>query len=323
MSKAGYEHNTNTGGGIEYYMKNGFVPYPIPEKSNGMHKDGAGMTLDYSYQDWCLAQLAQNLGKTGDYNYFMERSANWKNLFDPSTGWIRPKNVEGKWKEPFDPFEYENGFVEANGAQSTWYVPHDPAGLSELMGGKEKMAQRLDSMFSIAEKLGFTSGTSHAQELHKEYKRIPINYGNQPSTQTAAIFNSIGRPDLSQYWTTKVANTIFSGLSPEKGYNGDEDQGMMGSLAVLMKIGLFELDGGCSDTPRYSITAPAFDQVIIKLNPEYYPGKEFRIIAKNRKENNCYIKSATYNNQDINGVFIKHTDVVNGGELQLELTDKH
>jgi predicted alpha-1,2-mannosidase len=323
MSKAGYEHNTNTGGGIEHYMKNGFVPYPIPEESNGMHKDGAGMTLDYAYQDWCLAQLAQNLGKTNDYNYFTERSSNWKNLFDPSTGWIRPKNIDRNWKEPFDPFEYENGFVEANAAQSTWYVPHDPAGLSQLMGGNEKMAHRLDSMFRIAEKLGFTSGTSHAQELHKEYKRIPINYGNQPSTQTAAIFNSIGRPDLSQYWTKKVANTIFSGLTPETGYNGDEDQGMMGSLAVLMKIGLFELDGGCSASPQYSITAPAFDRVIIKLNPEYYPGKEFRIVAINRKENHFYIKSATFNNQELNGVFIKHADVVNGGDLQLELTDKY
>ncbi|MDP3433743.1 MAG: glycoside hydrolase family 92 protein, partial [Bacteroidota bacterium] len=138
MGKAGYEHNTAIGGGIEYYIERGYVPYPLLPKM-GFHQEGAAQTLEYASQDWCLAQMAQSLGKQEDYDYFMKRSSNWKNLYDAQSGWIRPKDLEGKWKDPFDPYQYQNGFVEANAAQTTWFVPQDLKGLAELMGGKDKM----------------------------------------------------------------------------------------------------------------------------------------------------------------------------------------
>ncbi len=322
MSKAGYEHETTVGGGLEYYISNGYVPNPIPVESKGMHMDGAGMTLEYAYQDWCLAQLAEALGESRDHLIFLKRSEYWKNLFDRTTGWIRPRDAQGNWLTPFDPFAYENGFVESNASQATWFVPHDPVGLAEQMGGKERMANQLDSLFRIADKLNFTSGNSHEQELHPEYQRIPVNYGNQPSIQAASIFSYIGRPDLSQYWTKRVSERIFSGVNPDTGYNGDEDQGMMGSLAVLMKIGLFELDGGCSPEPSYALTAPAFDEVIIHLDPKYYPGKEFRIKVSNRGTDSPYIKKVVLNELPIDGFFIPHSTVVNGGELKLELSEQ-
>ena len=322
MGKAGYEHTTNIGGGLKYYMEKGFVPYPIPEGKFGSHQDGASQTLEYAYQDWTLAQLAKKLNHEEDYNYFMARSKNYQNVFDKSIGWMRPKNVEGKWFENFDPYQYENGFIESNGAQSTWFVPHDISGLAELMGGKEKAVTKLNTQFEAAQKMKFTSGTSHDAELHPEYSRIPINFGNQPSIQTSFIFNLLGRPDLTQYWTRNVVKETFSGLAPNTGYNGDEDQGFMGSLNVLLKIGLFQMNGGTEENPAYQIGSPIFNKVTIQLNPKYYKGKDFVIKAGNNSAENIYINTINFNNKPISKFSISQEEITNGGELILEMSNK-
>jgi len=322
MGKAGYEHHTNWGGGLEYYIENGYVPYPIPEGKFGFHQDGASLTMEYAYQDWTLAQLAKKLGREKDYQYFMKRSLNYKNGYDSESTWMRPKDINGRWLADFDPYKYEHGFNESNGAQSTWFVPHDIPGLAELMGGKEKAVQKLSEQFESAQKMGFTSGRGHDKELHPEYRRIPINYGNQPSMQTAQVFNYLDRPDLAQYWTRKVVETAFSGLSPATGFNGDEDQGLMGSLSVLMKIGLFQMNGGTEENPEYQIGSPIFDKVTILLNPDFYSEKTFTIEAKNISLAHPYVKSLMLNGQALDNNSITHDDLVKGGSLLLEMTDK-
>jgi predicted alpha-1,2-mannosidase len=321
MGKAGYEHNTNSGGGLKYYLDNGFVPYPLPDGEFGSHQDGASQTLEYAYQDWTLAQLAKKLNHEKDYNYFMARSKNYQNVFDKSTGWMRPKDVSGKWRENFDPYQYENGFIESNAAQSTWFVPHDINGLAELMGGKEKAAAKLNSQFETAKNLKYTSGTSHDAELHPEFSRIPINFGNQPSMETSNIFNLLGRPDLTQYWTRNVVKETFSGLSPATGYNGDEDQGLMGSLNVLLKIGLFQMNGGTEENPVYQIGSPIFNKVSIQLNPKYYSGKNFVISATNNSPEKIYINEIKYNNAPVEKFSISHNEITMGGELILEMSN--
>jgi len=322
MAKAGYEHNTNIGGGLQYYLEKGFVPYPLPEGNFGSHEDGASQTLEYAYQDWTLAQLAQKLNHQQDYLYFMARSKNYQNVFDKSIGWMRPKNVDGKWRENYDPYQYENGFIEANGAQSTWFVPHDIEGLAELMGGKEKAVSKLNNQFEMAKSLKYTSGTSHDAELHPEFSRIPVNFGNQPSMQTSNVFNLLQRPDLTQYWTRNVVKETFSGLSPATGYNGDEDQGLMGSLNVLLKIGLFQMNGGTDKDAVYQIGSPLFNKISIELNPKYYSGKKFVIKANNNSGDNVYIKDLKYNNKTVENYSISHQDITNGGELILEMSDQ-
>lgn len=322
MAKAGYEHNTKLGGGLNYYIKQGFVPYPIPEGNFGYHQNGPSLTLEYAYQDWCLAQFAKALGKQEDYDYFLTRSKNYRNVFDPTTGWVRPKNQMGEWLEPYDPYEHGTGFTEANGAQNTWFVPHDLEGLAELMGGRDKAVAKLYHQFEEAKKLDFTSGTSHAQEQHPEYSRIPINYGNQPSIQTAFIFQHMGRPDLTQYWAKEVAKSVYEGLSTGRGYNGDEDQGLMGSLAVLMKIGLFQMTGGAELNPVYQITGPSFDRIEIELNKEYYEGKKIVIEVENNGGKNYYIKSASFNNDAMKSYTLNHDQLVGGGTLKLEMSSK-
>ena len=318
MSRAGYEHNTLLGGGLEYYIKQGFVPYPIPEGKFGSHQDGASLTLEYAYQDWTLAQLAKRLGKEFDYEYFMHRSFNYRNVFDPNAGFMRPKDVFGNWQEDFDPYRYENGFNESNSAQATWFVPHDLIGLASLMGGREAAVKKLNRQFEIAELQGFTSGTSHDKEMHPEYSRIPINYGNQPSIQTAFIFGELGRPDLTQYWSRKVTDRVFGGLSPATGYNGDEDQGLMGSLAVLLKMGLFQLNGGTESDPEYQIGSPLFDRIEFDLHPAYYSAKTF--VIENERENpaDFQIFSVHLNDKLHPSFTIKHSQISSGGRLKLK-----
>lgn len=321
MEKAGYEHTTNIGGGLKYYLDKGYVPYPIPEGKFGSHQDGASLTMEYAYQDWTLAQLAKKMGHKADYDYFLARSSNYKNVFDKKIGWMRPKDVEGTWKSEYDPYQAEHGFIESNGAQSTWFVPHDLVGLANLMGGKDAAINKLNEQFKTAETLGFTAGTSHAVELHPEYSRIPINFGNQPSIQTAFIFSQLNRPDLTQFWSRKVTKTVFGGLSPSTGYNGDEDQGLMGSLAVLMKIGLFQMNGGTEANPEYQIGSPIFDEVNIKLNNNFYNGDLFTIKANNNSNANFYVSDAAFNGVSIKAYSLRHEDIVKGGELILEMTN--
>jgi predicted alpha-1,2-mannosidase len=321
MERAGYEHNTSIGGGLKYYLEMGYVPYPLPERNDAFHIQGAGLTLEYAYQDWTLAQFAKRLGHTDDYAYFMKRSQNYKNVYNPETGWMRPKNIEGKWFTPFDPYDYAKGFVEANGAQATWFVPHDLPGLAQLMGGAEAAKQKLEQQFMEAQKLGFTSGTSHEQETHPEFKRIPINYGNQPSTQTVNIFAMIGYPHLTQYWSRKLVDAAFSGLAPSTGYNGDEDQGMMGSLSVLLKTGLFQMTGGTDEKAQYQIGSPVFDKITIHLDNHYYPGKTFVIKANNNSATNVYIQKAFFNGKEWNSYQISHSELTGGGTLELEMSE--
>ena len=317
MGRAGYEHNTCEGGGIEPYIEKGYVPYPYKPYIRGIHKDGAGMTLEYAYQDWTLAQLANLLGKQDDYAYFMKRSNNYKNLFDKAYGFIRPKDINGNWLIPYDPYEYDDGFIESNAAQATWFVPQDYNGLAELMGGKEELVNKLDNEFTIAQRHGFTSGKAHADETQEQARRIPINYGNQPSMEAAFIFDAVGAPWLTQKWSRTVIDSVYTEVSPFAGYNGDEDQGLMGTLAVLMKIGLFQLDGGTTEDPIYLIGSPIFDEITITLDNRYYPGKSFKIITENNSKKNMYVQSVTLNDQPLNRMFIRHSEIINGGVLHL------
>ena len=167
--------------------------------------------------------------------------------------------------------------------------------------------------------MGFTIGTSHDLEHHPEYNRIPINYGNQPSIQTAFIFNKLGSPWLTQYWSRKVVESVYEGLSPERGYNGDEDQGLMGALAVLMKIGLFSIDGGCSINPYLELGSPIFDKTIIHLNPEYFTTKTIEIETINNSPQNCYIQSASLNGEKLNDWKLYQEKLVQGAKITIEM----
>jgi len=311
---AGYEHDKNaSGGGMTYYIDRGYVPEGI--QANGTHRDGAAMTLEYAYEDWCLAQMAKNMGNDSDYQLFMKRSQNYKKVWNPETKYMHPREMDGSWMNDFTPVgkegPYTRGFCESNSAVYTYFVPQDVPGLVGLFGGREAFAKRLNSQFEWAKKYGFVAKG-----------KVPdsgwIDYSNQPGTGAAHIFNAAGSPWLSQKWVREVKEA-FGDITPYGGYNGDEDQGQMGALGVLMAIGLFEEDGGAAADPSYEITSPVFDQVTIHLNPKYYPGKTFVIETKNNSRENRYIQSARLNGKDWTDCRFPHADFAKGGKLKIIL----
>ena len=331
MSKVGYEHNTNKGGGIEYYIDRGYVPFPLYDKQYGYHQCGPGVTMEYAYQDWTLSQMAKALNKMSDYKMLQKRATNFRNIYDSSSGWMRARTLDGNWIEPFDPLVYENdykdplgsGFVEATAAAATWFVPHDLGGLADLMGGREIAARRLNQSFLIAKQHGFVTHNHRGDRYVASYRRRAfINYGNQPSMQTGYIFNYFGQPWLTQKWVREVIQNVYSDNDPQHGYSGDEDQGLMGALSVLMKIGLFEMKGGADIDPSYDLSSPIFDKIIIHLDQDYYSGDRFTINVKKNSTKNKYIQSVKLNESTLNQSWFHHKDLVKGGTLEYVLGEE-
>ena len=313
---AGYEHGkTAHSGGMKYYEERGYVPDGRKDVE-GMHTTGASMTLEYAYQDWCLAQMAKTMGKLQDYEFFMKRSKNYRNLWNPESGYMQPRGEDGNWLPCFDPLELteKGGFCESNSAIYSHYVPHDMAGLIELYGGAGQYIKRLNANFEKSEPYGFFRS-------NKTKEGNWTDYGNQPGTGMAHLFSYAGAPWLTQKWVRKV-KAAYSDVTPYGGYRDDEDQGQMGALGVLMAIGLFEVDGGCAEKPFYEITSPLFDKVTIHLDNRYYSGKTFQIITKGNSTDNMYIQNASLNGKKWNKCWFYHEDFIKGGILELKLGAK-
>ena len=312
--RAGYEHNDNpTGGGMTYYVERGYVPEGLEGK--GSHKDGASMTLEYAFQDWCIAQMAKGMNNDNDYESFMKRSENYRKLWNPETSFIHPRKLDGSWIENFTPIaETFNtiGFCESNSAIYSNYVPHDLNGLISLFGGNESYTSFLSSSFEKAKANRFVAP-------HGEHAKSWVDYENQPSCQMAHLFNFSGSPWLAQKWVREVKEITFGDTTAYGGYNGDEDQGQMGALGVLMAIGLFQMDGGASINSQYEITSPLFDEVTISLNSDYYKGIKFIISSKDNTAENVYIQSAILNGQDWTKCYFQHNEFATGGKLELVL----
>lgn len=303
---AGYEHSkTAYSGGMKYYEEWGYVPDGRKDVE-GMHTTGASMTLEYAYQDWCLAQMAKTMGKLQDYEFFMKRSKNYRNLWNPESGYMQPRGEDGNWLPYFDPLELteKGGFCESNSAIYSHYVPHDMAGLIELYGGADQYVKRLNANFEKSESYGFFRS-------NKTKEGNWTDYGNQPGTGMAHLFSYAGAPWLTQKWVRKV-KAAYCDVTPYGGYRDDEDQGQMGALGVLMAIGLFEVDGGCAEKPFYEITSPLFDKVTIHLDNRYYSGKTFQIITKGNSTDNMYIQNASLNGKKWNKCWFYHEDFIKG-----------
>jgi hypothetical protein len=287
---------------LKSYMEMGFVPRERGHVSN---------TLEYAYDDWCVAQIAKSLNKIDDYKYFMRRSQYYKNVFDPLTGYFRAKHIGGPWLQHFVPVVKAIGkedsfggkdYVEGNAWQYSFFVPQDVKGLTKLMGVDE-FNKRLEDGFELS-KPNFVSQF--------------VNHSNQPNMQAAWLFNYSGKPWLTQKWVREILNNYY-GTGPINGYPGDEDQGQMGSWYVMSSIGLFEMDGGASLNPVYEIASPLFEKTTIQLDDKYYSGGEFVILAKNNSKDNKYIQSAKLNGKPLNKFWFEHSELINGGELILQM----
>jgi len=305
---------TPTPSAYEEYEKKGYISWG--NALSGSHgKAVTSLTLYNAYHDWCIAQMAKGIGKEKLYQRFIQGATNYRHVIWPEkqSAWVRMP--DGGWMENFMPREKkfeQNGFCETSASVTTFYVPHDPMGLAEMLGGAEAAAKKLNEQFEAAVADQFhLKGRTHGNAW--------IDYANQDGTGAAHYFNRIGYPWLSQKWVRAVQEAAFSGTDPYSGYNGDEDQGQMGAVSALMAMGLFQFDGGSGLNPVYDITAPIFEQITIHLSPEYYSGKTFTIIAKNQSPENVYIQSATWNREPLNTPWLPYHELVQGGTLELSL----
>ncbi len=311
---AGYETDANKY--MTHYIEKGFVPENIPGK--GSHREGCAMTFYFAYQDWCLSQLAKGMGNDSIYRKYYNRSFNYRYMFDAQTGWMRPRTQDGSWLKDFAPIGKGfnmPGFVESNAAIFTYYVPHNLPDLIHMLGGKNTFVDKLNQQFEWAAPYNFISP-------HGQHAQNWVDYENQPSLHMAHLFSHAGAPWLTQYWVRKIKQDVFGDITPYGGYNGDEDQGQMGALGVLMAIGLFDVQGGASTEPRYEITSPIFDKITIQLDNRYYAGKEFIFEVKNNAKENVYIQSARLNGQSLNTYYFPHSELIKGGKLEIELGPK-
>ncbi|MBQ9667644.1 MAG: glycoside hydrolase family 92 protein, partial [Prevotella sp.] len=281
---------------LRFYEQHGYVP------------NQAGLTIQWAFEDWALAEMAERMGQKRIADRFHRRSHGWANSFNPQLGLVLPKTKEGTWlhTDPLNGWGYE----EANAWQATFGLSHDLPLLARLMGGADSLCQKLDYAFRQSQKDDFMSG----------YGNGYVNYGNQPGLSNAHVFAHAGRPDLTQYWVRRVRRQTYGGTTPDKGYGGhDEDQGQMSSLSALMSLGLFAIDGGSSQTPAYDITAPLFSDITIRLHPDYCEGRQFRIVTHNVSDENCYIQRLELNGQPLTVPRLTHADFQRGGTLEIWL----
>lgn len=293
---------------LENYLKYGYVAQDGPGGPGGGYgwdKPYTSNTYEYAYDDWCVAELALALGRDDIAKVFLKRSQSWRNVFDATTGYARPRLTTGDWVSPFDPY-HTPGFAESDAWQYTWFVPHDVPGLIEAMG-RDRFISELNEGFEKAAPQRFNGG-GHST----------VYQGNEPTMQVSWLFNWADAPWLTQKWVRAILQRYY-GYTPKDFYLGDDDQGQMSSWLVMASVGLFEMDGGCRIHPVYEIAAPLYSKITLHLSPRYYGGKTFVIEASEASQANCYIQSATLNGKPWNQWWISWQDVAQGGKLVLEV----
>jgi predicted alpha-1,2-mannosidase len=260
--------------------------------------------LEYAYDDWCIAQFAKGLGKTGDAEKFSEMAKYYKNYYDPESGFMRGRMSDGSWRAPFNPVASDHqhsDYCEGNAWQWLWFVPHDIQGLTELTGGKQKIIAKLDALFSADSTIEGQNASADITGLIGQYA-----HGNEPSHHIAHIYNVVGQPWKTQELVDTILTTLY--FDNPNGLSGNEDCGQMSAWYVLNAMGFYSF---CPGDPTYSIGRPMFDQ--IKLNLDNH--KTFTITVRDNSKTNKYVQSAALNGKPLAKPFFSHEGLIRGGEL--------
>ncbi len=285
--------------GLKSYKEFGFIP--VEEESESVSK-----TLEYAYDDWTIAEMAKAMGKMEDYKLFSERTQNYKNVFDPETKFMRGR-FRNTWFAPFDPYEVNFNYTEANAWQYSFYAPQDISGLINLMGGKAEFEKQLDKLFTAKNE---TSGREQADitGLIGQYA-----HGNEPSHHMAYIYNFVNKPAKTQEKVHQILNEMYQN-APD-GISGNEDCGQMSAWYVFSAMGFYPVTPASN---QYIIGTPFFERATINLED----GKTFEIEAENISDENKYIESAKLNGKSLRRSFIQHSEIIAGGKLVFKMTDK-
>jgi predicted alpha-1,2-mannosidase len=294
------------GRGVPEYIKHGYMPQDKMGHS-------ASVTLEYGYDDWCIAQVAKKLGKEEDYQKFSKRAQAYQHIFDKETGFMRAKNSDGKFVLPFDPYlsehdEIKAQYVEGNAWQHSFFVPHDVRGLAKLYGSNEKLSVKLDSLFSVSSKLTGGNTSPDVSGLIGQYA-----HGNEPSHHIAYMYSFIGQPWKTQERVRQIVDSMYH--DQPDGYAGNEDCGQMSAWAVWSIAGLYPANPASSE---YIIGSPAADEVVFRPGA----GKELRFKAINNSKSNIYIQEVKFNGKKYDKTYFTHEDIIKGGEIEFIMGDK-
>lgn len=283
--------------GIGYYMDLGYIP---AEKSGV----SVSNTLEYSYDDWAIAQLAKKLNRMDVYDEFIKRSGNWKNNYDKSIGFMRPKLADGTFKKAFDAKDTEGqGFIEGNSWNYSFFVPHDPAALIEMMGGKAKFAKRLDTLFTMHLPDEFFA---HTEDITREGIIGGYVHGNEPAHHIAYLYNWTDQPWKTQAQIRHILNMQYKPTAD--GLGGNDDCGQMSAWYMFSSLGFYPVSPG-SDV--YALGSPSVNNAVLNLEN----GKTFTVEAIKQSDKNVYVSKVLLNGKELSTPFIKHSDLTNGGKL--------
>lgn len=289
--------------GIGLYKKYGYVPYDETDQYNSENWS-LSKTLEYAYDDYCIALLAEKLGEKALADEFRARSLNYRNVYNPASGWMQPRNHRGEFLPGFSPDDYTPHICESNGWQYFWSVQHDVEGLIELTGGRERFAQKLDSMFtynpSADDELPIFSTGMIGQYAH----------GNEPSHHVIYLFNAVGQPWKTQQYAAQVMHELY--LNEPAGLCGNEDCGQMSAWYVFSAMGFYPVD---PVSGRYELGTPMYPEARLHLPG----GKTFTVLAPGVSRENCYVRSVTIDGQPWDKTYITHEQIMDGSVVQFEM----
>lgn len=291
---------------IGLYKNMGYIPYDVVDKYNSENWS-LSKTLEYAFDDYCIALMAEKMGKEDLADNFYKRASNYRNIFNKSSSFMQPKDSKGNFIAGFKPEEYTPHITESNGWQYLWSVQHDVDGLIELIGGKKRFEEKLDSMFTLTP---------------KENEQLPIfstgmigqyAHGNEPSHHVAYLYNYTDSPWKTQKYVSEIMHELYKN-SPD-GLCGNEDCGQMSAWYVMSAMGIYPVNPVSGE---YQIGTPMFPEMKIK----FADNKIFKILAKNVSRENCYVKSVKLNGVALEKPFISHKDIMKGGVIEFTMTDK-
>ena len=270
------------------YLRYGYIPLEDSVPDAFHKREQVSRTLEYAYDDFVLAQVAERLGKTKDYETLMRRAQNYRNVIDPRTGYAQGRHADGTFLAEDNAFRFAPFITEGAPCHYTWYVPHDPYGLMECMGGEEAYVAKLDSMFS------------QGRYWH----------GNEPCHQVAFMFNYARQPWKTQRAVRHILQTEY--LDAPGGLSGNDDAGQMSAWYVFAALGFYPV---CPGTPYYALASPSFQEAVLTLEN----GKTFRLVAPEASAENIYIRSVTLDGKPYTKNYITHEDILRGGTMEFEM----
>ncbi|MEE2833265.1 MAG: GH92 family glycosyl hydrolase [Candidatus Latescibacterota bacterium] len=308
-TEVGNEDGSFGRAGIDAFDRLGYVPADEFEHA-------ASRTMDHAYTDFCVAQVARGLGRQEDAARFYDRALNYRNTFDVGTGFARGRLRDGSFVEPFDEFAWGGAYIEGSAWQCTWAVPHDPAGMAELMGGRQATIAKLDRMLELPPV--FDVG-NYGREIHEMTEMAAVDFGqyahsNQPVHHVLYLYTALGEPSKTQYWVRRVLNELYK-PGPADGFAGDEDNGEMTAWYIFSALGLYPL---CPGHSIYALGAPLFEKATIQPRG----GEAFVIEGRGNRGSTSYAQQIELDGRPLSRLFVEQEEITRGGTLAFEMTEE-